>query len=209
MSESLPLKYPASVNPGDPHAVMSARVPVFDNELKSQYLQYRACNFGVYEAAELVNVDYKQIEEWRRHDPMFRHWDQKQLALLQGSVSKTILEGMFLRCMVLTLQADMIALNQQVEAPEEMTADMRQWARGAATRYKAADFAMIQKVVGEDEDRGTGGNINLQVNIGQDAIESELAHRASARDVLNQFTRGRGRVIDVEARVVNNDASAD
>lgn len=191
----------------DSTEIVRAKLPMFADRKKSEYLTLRACNFSYLEACGMLGLEVGTVEKWRKMDSTFLEWESSKIGELQSDLGQTIIQGMFLRCMFLTTKADATALEKQVMDPKGMTKEERDWAVDAAKRYKASDFKILLDALQQDG-KGAGpgpesvGNVTFNIMVDGRAVEDDNATRAGYRDVIRQFTRNRTTVIDSESMEV-------
>ena len=196
----IPALYPNQPNLDDTYEIIRSKLPLFKEDIKGEYLTLRACNFSQTEACAMLGIEYKTLQAWRSRDTLFFQWETDHVGQLQSRVADSILQGMFFRCMFLTMKADSQTLEKQVNSPSSMTADEKDWAKDAAKRYKIADYTTFLKALNgdvSDEPRSRGG-VNIQVNVNGAEVEEYNSRAAGNRKVLEQFTRNRNLVIEGE-----------
>ncbi len=187
----------AQVDPFNAEQAIAAKLPVFDNPKKGEYLLYRAMDFSIREAVILVNISEKIVRRWRVMDEAFKDWEVNRLGELQGRLAPTLLTAQFMRCMHLSLTIDSQVLSKaRFNGLDTLTENEYDWAKKASDRYKAQDLLALQRSLLPMREDGTGtGDVNLTVNVGNDAIDHDRAYQLGVKDLLEKFRVNRN-VID-------------
>jgi len=180
----------AEVDPDDMEEALKARLPLITNPRMASYLSYRACGFSIRESCNLVPVNLGTVLRWRREDETFASYETKgPLGFLQTEMSGAVNRAEFHRCMRLFLRFDFkIIYKANYAGPENLTQFEREYLKAIRKEYGPGNLLALEKAILPDEGVSVGGDVNITVNIGDEAVESDSANRAAARELLAQFS---------------------
>lgn len=102
------------VDPNSRDAAMEARIPTFDNELKVQYLKYRAVGFSFRESCHMAEVKASVVMEWRRKDKEFKAFEFERINDMQKYAAKELLELEFRRNALMFMRKDGRIINKSM-----------------------------------------------------------------------------------------------
>jgi len=148
------------IDPDDSEDIVLALIPYTANDSrKAQYLAYRACGFGVREAAGLVKksggdrgLNERTIRRWRKADPEFARLDGSDIAELRSSVALEYNAVKFTRNMTIALERDHVVLRKALLVPDIMTKDEIRYAREIRKFYTPQQFAAIVQLMSSGSD---------------------------------------------------------
>lgn len=142
----------------DEEAALMSRVPLLaGDERKMDYLCWRATGFSVREACDLAGVTQKQVNRWRKNDPVFGVYESDRLPELQRLVGPDVLRLEFMRNFRLLLRADANVIMKGYKHLNgyqvEMTDHEWQYFRQIRSHYSAKDFLDLEKALQPEKHR--------------------------------------------------------
>ena len=182
----------AEPNPDDIEQAVKARVPLFNNPRKSDYLSFRACGFSIREAAALAHVRQHTISAWRRDDPVFAEWEGQKLTYLQTNLAGVVAEAKWLRNFMLCLILDGKVLQKAAFNRHSLTEFEQGYAKTARKQYDGQGAIAISRAFGDEPVGDDNATINIDkaiVYVDGKEVDSEQARRVAARQLLEQFQR--------------------
>lgn len=193
------LAQPEELNPDDVEAILQAKLPLITNPRKASYLSYRATGFKVREACNLAEINLSTVLRWRREDPDFASWETKSLGFLQSEMADDILRAEFMRNMKLALRRDFRVLYKSIYNLEGLSDREYSYLRTVRRHYTPADLLALERALSPDI-QPKSSSVHVTVNVGAEQVESEAAHRAAARELLERFSAN-GRML-IEAQTI-------
>ena len=194
----------------DVESILQAKLPLINNPRKASYLSFRATGFKVREACHLAEVNLHTVLRWRREDPDFAAWENKALGFLQREMADDILRAEFMRNMKLALRRDFRVLYKSVYNLEGLSEREFTYLKLVRRHYTPSDLLALERALAPDVQSEGGGGVHVTVNVGAEQVESEAAHRAAARELLDRFSaNGRLAIPEtIEGQVVENGSSS-
>lgn len=182
----------AEPNPDDVEQAIKARLPLFNNPRKAEYLSMRACGFSIREAAALAHVNQGTVGQWRKSDPDFASWESGELNYLQTNLVQIVAEAKWMRNFALVMILDGKVLQKAAFNRHGLTEFEQGYAKSASKRYDGQGAIAIQRAFGDAKADGDGDTINVDkaiIIVDGREVTSEEARRVAARKLLQQHTQ--------------------
>jgi len=167
-----------------------SRIPLQSGDSrKAKYLSWRATGFSVREACALTPCDFSTLLRWRRDDAEFKDFEDNWLRELQKNVSRDLIHLEFMRNMRLALHRDFKVLFKAAYDLDSLSAREMDILKIIRRLYTPTDLLALEKSIEPDDGDRRGSTTVNQLNIIVDgqAVQSEEARRAAARELLDQF----------------------
>ena len=195
------------VAPDSTEDALFSRIALFANPRKSEYLGYRACNFSVREACDLVPISLAQVHKWRREDPEFAKFESNNLHELQRDIGPQLLRLDFVRNVKLFLKIDFKVLykahllgldvgpamgSKREAVSAGLTSREFEYLKTIRKEYGPAAMLAFHKALEPEsvkEDRGMLDKVVVIVN--NQIIEGEAARAAAGKVLLDQMKENR------------------
>lgn len=196
----------AEIDPEDLEEILKAKLPLIQNPRKANYLTWRATGFGVREACALAEINQGTVKRWRREDPEFAAWEVRGLTFLQRDMADDINRAEFNRNFRLDMRLDYkVLLKANRVGPDNLTQrEFQVLQKIQGGKYSPAGMLALDKT--RSSEGGSGGSVNVVVNVGDEAVASVEANRAASRELLQRFTAtakyvNQDRVMEIEGKV--------
>lgn len=177
-----------TVDPHDPEAIVEGIIPYFpDDRGKTLYLSYRSCGFAEREACRLATVSQRSVQRWRHDDPEFRRLDTEGLTELRARVGSQYLTMEFTRNFRMLLDVDQKIIKKRLFG-ESMSKEDHDYLARIRPLYTPQQLQSLE-VAATPEGMEISGSVNVKVSVNGVTVDTEVARRAGARQLLNQFAR--------------------
>lgn len=178
----------ADIAADDLEEMLKARIPLNNNPRKASYLTYRATGFSVRESCVLATVSFGTVLRWRREDEQFRDYETNQLTFLQHTLVNDVQRMEWMRNFRLVMRADLKILFKANYNPKGLTEDEHEYLLQARKSYKPSELLALAKAL--EPDLGERPDIKIDkaiIMVDGKEVDDELAKRAAARKLLDQF----------------------
>lgn len=177
------------IDPWDVEEALRAELPVLDQQEKVDFLLYRATNFSVYEALQLINTKIQVLTVWRSTDPVFYSWERERLPQLQTRIGPMLLYLQFTRIMRLSMKVDMDLVSKAAfHGLDNLSKREFDTVRESLRRYGAGELLNFMKALKPDAVNAAEATPNVQINVGDSAIAQVQKEQALANEVIKRFT---------------------
>jgi len=103
-------------------------------------------------------------------------------------VADDVLRAEFMRNMKLALRRDFRVLYKSGYNLEGLSEREFDYLKLVRRHYTPSDLLALERALAPDVQSDGGGGVHVTVNVGAEQIETEAAHRAAARELLDRFS---------------------
>lgn len=127
---------------------LMARIPYLaGNNKKVGYLAYRSCGFTVGQSCELAGCTRVSVQNWRKNDPVFKHFEDYELQTLQKTVGPDVIKFEMMRNMRMLLKSDMMLIAKGMTSVEDMSSREYELFKNLRKFYTPTELLQIDKLV--------------------------------------------------------------